>query len=159
MSNPNLQPDRNAQPRGDAEFENTIRPGSIEEFSGQPTIGKAAAITVLVLLAGIMASMIYGGWPAFREFGLGFLTGTQWDTMNDRYGGLPAIIGTLSTALIALMPRISRFGRLASSPPIPSGSTGSCRSRGSGRRTCAPQPRLPASLPACWTMSPPTKAC
>ncbi|MCX7339645.1 MAG: phosphate ABC transporter permease subunit PstC [Hyphomicrobiales bacterium] len=66
-------------------------------------LSKAAAITVLVLLAGIMASMIYGGWPAFREFGLGFLTGTQWDTMNDRYGGLPAIIGTLSTALIAMM--------------------------------------------------------
>jgi Holliday junction DNA helicase RuvB len=38
MSNPNLQPDKNAQPRGDAEFENTIRPGSIEEFAGQPTI-------------------------------------------------------------------------------------------------------------------------
>jgi len=38
MANPNLQPDRNAQPRGDAEFENTIRPGSIEEFAGQPTI-------------------------------------------------------------------------------------------------------------------------
>jgi Holliday junction DNA helicase RuvB len=38
MANPNLQPDKNAQPRGDAEFENTIRPGSIEEFAGQPTI-------------------------------------------------------------------------------------------------------------------------
>ena len=64
---------------------------------------KAAAVTVLVLLAGIMASMIYGGWPAFQEFGLGFFTGTQWDTMNDQYGGLPAIVGTLSTALIAMV--------------------------------------------------------
>jgi Holliday junction DNA helicase RuvB len=38
MANPNLQPDKGPQPRGDAEFENTIRPGSIEEFAGQPTI-------------------------------------------------------------------------------------------------------------------------
>ncbi|MCO4053263.1 MAG: phosphate ABC transporter permease subunit PstC [Bosea sp.] len=64
---------------------------------------KAAAITVLMLLAGIMVSMVYGGWPAFQAFGLGFLTGTQWDTMNDVYGGLPAIVGTLSTALIAMV--------------------------------------------------------
>lgn len=38
MANPNLQPDKSTQPKGDVEFENTIRPGSIEEFAGQPTI-------------------------------------------------------------------------------------------------------------------------
>jgi phosphate transport system permease protein len=62
-----------------------------------------AALFVLLLLAGIMASMIIGGWPAFREFGFSFLTSTSWDTMNDRYGAWPAIVGTLSTALIALV--------------------------------------------------------
>ncbi len=62
----------------------------------------ASALLVLFLLAGIMLSMVIGGWPAFREFGLGFLTGTQWDTQNDVYGAWPAIVGTLSTALIAL---------------------------------------------------------
>jgi phosphate transport system permease protein len=64
---------------------------------------KAAAIFVLVLLAGIMLSMIYGGWPAFREFGLDFFTGSKWDTINDEYGGLPAIIGTITTAFIAMV--------------------------------------------------------
>jgi phosphate transport system permease protein len=63
----------------------------------------ASALLVLILLAGIMLSMLIGGWPAFREFGLGFLTGTQWDTQNDVYGAWPAIVGTLSTALIALL--------------------------------------------------------
>lgn len=62
-----------------------------------------AALFVLVILAAIMISMIVGGWPAFREFGLGFLTSTEWDTMNDRYGAWPAIAGTLMTALIALV--------------------------------------------------------
>lgn len=62
-----------------------------------------AALLVLVLLAGIMLSMIAGGWPAFREFGLGFITSSVWDTQNDQYGAWPAIVGTLSTALIALV--------------------------------------------------------
>lgn len=62
-----------------------------------------AALFVLVLLAGIMLSMIVGGWPAFREFGLGFLTSSVWDTQREQYGAWPAIVGTLSTALIALL--------------------------------------------------------
>jgi len=62
-----------------------------------------AALLVLVLLAGIMLSMVVGGWPAFREFGLGFITSSVWDTMNDEYGAWPAIVGTLATALIALV--------------------------------------------------------
>ncbi len=62
-----------------------------------------SALLVLILLAGLMLSMVIGGWPAFREFGLGFLTGTQWDTQADVYGAWPAIVGTLSTALIALL--------------------------------------------------------
>lgn len=63
----------------------------------------AAALMVLVLLAAIMASMLIGGWPAFREFGLGFITSSVWDTQNEQYGAWPAIVGTLSTALIALV--------------------------------------------------------
>lgn len=63
----------------------------------------AAALFVLVLLAGIMISMVIGGWPAFREFGLGFITSSVWDTQNEQYGAWPAIVGTLATALIALV--------------------------------------------------------
>jgi phosphate transport system permease protein len=62
-----------------------------------------AALFVLVLLAGIIAAMVAGGWPAFREFGFGFLTSSVWDTQNEQYGAFPAIVGTLSTALIALV--------------------------------------------------------
>jgi phosphate transport system permease protein len=64
---------------------------------------RISALFVLVLLAGIMLSMVIGGWPAFREMGLGFLTSSIWDTQNDQYGAWPAIVGTLSTALIALV--------------------------------------------------------
>jgi phosphate transport system permease protein len=64
---------------------------------------KGAALFVLLLLAGIMLSMVIGGWPAFQKFGLDFLTGSQWDTQEDVYGAWPAIAGTLSTALIAMV--------------------------------------------------------
>ena len=64
----------------------------------------ACALLVLLVLVGIIASMIYGGWPVFREFGFfGFLTGSTWDVNNDRYGAWPAVAGTLSTAVIALV--------------------------------------------------------
>jgi phosphate transport system permease protein len=62
-----------------------------------------SALFVLALLLGIMLSMIIGGWPAFREFGLGFLTSSDWDTQADKYGAWSAIVGTLSTAMIALL--------------------------------------------------------
>src|SRR5215218_2853185 len=61
-----------------------------------------SALIVLTVLLGIIGSMIYGGWPAFREFGLGFITSTVWDVANDRYGAWVAIVGTLSSAFIAL---------------------------------------------------------
>nr|WP_066735024.1 phosphate ABC transporter permease subunit PstC [Bradyrhizobium sp. CCH5-A9] len=62
-----------------------------------------SALFVLLLLAVIMLSMVIGGWPAFKAFGLSFITGSQWDTQADVYGAWPAIVGTLSTALIALL--------------------------------------------------------
>jgi phosphate transport system permease protein len=61
-----------------------------------------SAILVLLVLAGIIGSMIYGGWPAFQQFGLSFLTSSTWDVNNDQYGAWPAVVGTLTTALIAL---------------------------------------------------------
>ena len=58
---------------------------------------------MLIVLAGILGSMIYGGLPAFREFGLGFITSSVWNVNEDQYGAWVAIVGTLSTALIALV--------------------------------------------------------
>ena len=63
----------------------------------------SSALLVLVTLAGILASMAYGGWPALREFGLGFLTSSAWDIGRERFGAWPAIVGTLTSALIALL--------------------------------------------------------
>lgn len=58
---------------------------------------------VLLVLGGIIVSLLIGAWPAFKEFGPGFFTSSEWDPVNDRYGALIAIFGTLATSFIALL--------------------------------------------------------
>ena len=61
------------------------------------------ALSVLLVLLGIIASLLHGSWPAFKEFGPAFITTVEWDPVNDKYGALIAIVGTLSTSFIALL--------------------------------------------------------
>ncbi|MFZ6675748.1 phosphate ABC transporter permease subunit PstC [Undibacterium sp. Rencai35W] len=61
------------------------------------------ALFVLVVLIGIIISLIIRAWPAMQEFGPGFVTTIEWDPVNDKYGGLIAIVGTLATSVIALL--------------------------------------------------------
>jgi phosphate transport system permease protein len=60
------------------------------------------ALSVLLLLVAIIISLINKSWPAFSEFGFGFITRAEWDPVNDEYGALIAITGTLVTSFIAL---------------------------------------------------------
>src|SRR3569833_2124923 len=53
------------------------------------------ALSVLIVLGGIIVSLAVGAWPAFKEFGFGFITRIEWDPGNDLYGGMIAIVGTL----------------------------------------------------------------
>lgn len=64
---------------------------------------KGAALLTLGLLFAIMVSLLIGAWPAVKEFGLGFLTTAQWDPVQEKFGGLVMIYGTLITSLIALV--------------------------------------------------------
>jgi phosphate transport system permease protein len=66
-------------------------------------LAHGAAWLTLALLAGIVISLIIGAAPAMREFGLGFLFSTAWDPVQNRYGGLVMIYGTLMTSVIALV--------------------------------------------------------
>jgi phosphate transport system permease protein len=61
------------------------------------------ALSVLFVLIGIIISLAIGAWPALKEFGPGFVTRVEWDPINDEYGALIAIVGTLATAGIALL--------------------------------------------------------
>ncbi len=60
------------------------------------------ATLLLSALAGVLGSLLIGGWPAFAKFGLRFFTSTDWNPVTDIYGGAGPIVGTLLTAILAL---------------------------------------------------------
>ncbi|GAB4558937.1 MAG: phosphate ABC transporter permease PstC [Rhizobacter sp.] len=66
-------------------------------------LAHGAAILTLLLLAGIIVSLLIGAAPAIKEYGLSFLWNSEWDPVQDKYGGLVMIYGTLMTSLIALV--------------------------------------------------------
>jgi phosphate transport system permease protein len=72
-----------------------------DSFFGWVTFAFAAL--VLIALLGILVSLVIEAWPAFREFGAGFLWGTTWSPSDDVYGAVIGIYGTLVTSAIALV--------------------------------------------------------
>jgi phosphate transport system permease protein len=56
----------------------------------------------MAALAGVVVSLAIGGWPAFRAFGFGFLTSTEWNPVTEVYGAAGPIAGTLITSFLAL---------------------------------------------------------
>ena len=67
-----------------------------------------AAITFFALCVPILLGLIaleigMGAWPALREFGVSFVTSSEWDPVAGRYGAAPAIYGTIVTSIIALV--------------------------------------------------------
>lgn len=64
---------------------------------------RAFAFFVFVLLVAIMLSLIYGSWDSITTFGFSFLFNTEWNPVENQYGAVVPIIGTLATAGIALI--------------------------------------------------------
>jgi phosphate transport system permease protein len=61
------------------------------------------ALSVLLALLGIIASLVVNAYPAFQKFGFGFFTTVEWDIINGEFGGAIAIYGTVITSVIALL--------------------------------------------------------
>jgi phosphate transport system permease protein len=66
-------------------------------------ITRLAALTVLVILGGIIVSLVIGSWPALRQFGFGFLTTEVWNPVTENFGAISPIYGTIVTSLIAML--------------------------------------------------------
>jgi phosphate transport system permease protein len=64
---------------------------------------QGAALVTLALLVGILLSLVLGAWPAIEKYGFSFLTRSVWDPVQNDYGGLVMIYGTLATSFIALL--------------------------------------------------------
>ena len=66
-------------------------------------LARGALLGVLVLFAAIIAMLVMDAWPSIRTFGWGFLVSTEWDPVQQKFGGLPMVMGTLVTSAIALI--------------------------------------------------------
>ncbi len=63
----------------------------------------AAALFVLVSLAGAALSMLWGGRSVLASEGLGFFFSSDWNPVENKYGALVPIYGTVVTAVIAML--------------------------------------------------------
>jgi phosphate transport system permease protein len=64
-----------------------------------------SSLIILLLSAGIVLSLAGGAIPAFKEYGLGFITSTAWNPTSgsEEYGAMPFIAGTVITSILALL--------------------------------------------------------
>lgn len=66
-------------------------------------MAQGAAWLTLALMAGIIGSLVVGASPAIQAYGLSFLWSAEWDPVQEKFGGLVMIYGTLASSLIALL--------------------------------------------------------
>jgi len=68
-------------------------------------ITRACAISVLLILGGIIVSLMVGAWPAVKQYGLAFLWTQRWAPSADPpvLGALGPMYGTLVTSFIAML--------------------------------------------------------
>ncbi|WP_028916239.1 phosphate ABC transporter permease subunit PstC [Pseudoxanthomonas sp. J35] len=63
----------------------------------------ACVAFVLVALAGAALSMLWGGRHALQAQGMAFFYSAEWNPVEERFGALAPIYGTLVTALVAMV--------------------------------------------------------
>ena len=63
----------------------------------------ATAVFVLVTLAGAALSMLWGGRSVLASEGLDFFFSADWNPVENKYGALVPIYGTVVTAIIAML--------------------------------------------------------
>jgi phosphate transport system permease protein len=61
------------------------------------------ALLVFSLLAAILVSLVVGSRATLEKFGLGFLFSAEWDPVQEDFGAVVPIYGTLATSLIAML--------------------------------------------------------
>lgn len=64
---------------------------------------RTISCVVIALLLGIIFVLIQAAWPAIKSGGFTFLFSKEWNPVEDHYGALPFIFGTLITSLVALL--------------------------------------------------------
>ncbi len=64
-----------------------------------------ASLSLILLAAGMVLTLVQGSIPVFQKFGLDFIFSTKWNPTagREQYGALPFIVGTIITSVLALI--------------------------------------------------------
>ena len=85
----------------------TPNDGGIKEFRKGVDVFRilcwVAAAATVATLAYIIVEIALQSGPAFKKFGLGFLTSSDWIPSRNQYGVFPFLLGTAVSSLIALL--------------------------------------------------------
>ncbi len=88
------------------DYESKIKPRSAVERGLENSFywsAKILAIAIAATLIWITIQVALEAFPAIEEFGLGFLTSSSWNPVENNFGIVPAIYGTLVSSVIALL--------------------------------------------------------
>jgi len=66
-------------------------------------ITRIFALAIAAILLWITLQITISAWPAIQKFGINFLVTSNWNPVNNEYGVLPAIYGTIISSLIGLI--------------------------------------------------------
>lgn len=66
------------------------------------SVTASSAISLLLIIVGIFAVVLWGAWPALEAYGFSFLFSQIWDPVANVYGAIPLIAGTVITSLLSL---------------------------------------------------------
>ena len=61
------------------------------------------ASVILVIVVAMIGMMVLNSLPTIQQYGIGFLTGTEWKPAQGEFGALPFIFGTVVSSLIAVV--------------------------------------------------------
>ncbi|MGZ5923490.1 MAG: phosphate ABC transporter permease subunit PstC [Rhizomicrobium sp.] len=78
-----------------------VRKGGARDFRFR-LLTLSAALLVLAIFGGVMASLVLGAWPAMQHFGWAFLYTEAWNPVTEKFGALASIYGTLVTSILAM---------------------------------------------------------
>ena len=60
-------------------------------------------LAVLAMLALIVYELVLRSGPSWHAFGFKFFAGHDWDPVNEKFGALPFVYGTLLSSFLALL--------------------------------------------------------
>ena len=70
---------------------------------GLRLVAGSAAVVLTAIMVAIVYQVVREAHTSIAQFGLGFLTSSEWNAVTNRFGALDLIWGTLASSLLALL--------------------------------------------------------